>query len=230
MKIVSQILVIEDHDVVRGQIAQALGLSGFEVTLAKDGREGMLKALKQEYDLILLDSIMPYFSGWDILAQLKKQRPSQEVILMIAKNEDITDRVKAIRGGADECIQKPFKLGYMLDKVQGIIKAKNHFKQHSIELIFPQGTVNFSTHKINYSDGSTVDLSEREGDLLSYLSRNQGRVVEREEILRKVWRINPNDIITRTIDMHIANLRQKLRDPDQKTLSTVWGRGYMVKG
>lgn len=230
MKTVSKILLVEDHEIVRGQIAQALTLSGFEVTLAKDGREGMQMALKAEYDLILLDSIMPYFSGWDILAQLKKQKPSQDVMLMISKHENKSDIIKAIKSGANDCIQKPFKLGYILDKIKKHIKIKTNFSNHSIELVIPQGKVNFSTQQISYSDGSTQDLSEREGDLLNYLSKNQGRVVEREEILRKVWRINPNDTITRTIDMHVANLRQKLRDPDQKILSTVWGRGYMVKG
>lgn len=230
MKIISKILLVEDHEIVRAQIAQALTLSGFEVILAKDGREGMQMALKGEYDLILLDSIMPYFSGWDILAQLKKQKPNQEVMLMLSKNESESDIIKAIKSGADDCIQKPFNLGYILDKIQRHIKTKTNFKKQSIELVIPQGTVNFSTHQISYTDGSTQDLSKREGNLLNYLSKNQGRVVEREEILRKVWRINPNDTITRTIDMHIANLRQKLRDPDQKILSTVWGRGYMVKG
>jgi len=195
---------------------------------AKDGKEGMQMALECSYQLLMLDVVMPYHSGLEILEKLRSHRAGQPVIILSAKGQE-SDRVRGLILGADDYVVKPFSVREMLARVDAVLRRSIERPAGVTEFSFHGGIVDFNSREIRYDDGSTEELSEREVDLLRYLSAHCGRAVDRDEILQHVWGLNPKGVTTRTIDMHIANLRCKLRDQKQEVLATVRGKGYMVK-
>lgn len=221
------ILVVEDDAAVRQGIVDALSFSGYEVISAADGREGMERALRASYQLLLLDLVLPHFSGFDVLEALRKERPGQPVIILSARGEE-ADRVKGLTMGADDYVVKPFSVRELLARVDAVLRRSSEREVGENSFKFGGGQVDFSRREVCLDDGSRKDLSERESDLLKYLISNKGRAVAREELLQQVWRIDPKNIETRTIDMHVAHLREKLGENGQDVVVTVRGKGYMV--
>ncbi len=221
------ILVVEDDAAVRQGVVDALTFSGYEVISAADGREGMERALRASYQLLLLDLVLPHFSGFEVLEALRKERPGQPVIILSARGEE-ADRVKGLTMGADDYVVKPFSVRELLARVDAVLRRSSEREVGESLFEFAGGQVDFSRREVCLEDGSRKDLSERESDLLKYLISNQGRAVAREELLRQVWRIDPKNIETRTIDMHVAHLREKLGENGQDVVMTVRGKGYMV--
>jgi len=221
------ILVVEDDAAVRQGIVDALRFSGYEVIAAADGREGMERALRASYQLMLLDLVMPYHSGFEVLEALRKERPGQPVIILSARGEE-SDRVKGLTMGADDYVVKPFSVRELLARVDAVLRRSSEREVGDGGFEFSDGRVDFSRREVVMSDGTRAELSERESELLKYLISNQGRAVAREELLQQVWRIDPKNIETRTIDMHVAHLREKLGSDGQKVVLTVRGKGYMV--
>jgi len=224
---VPTVLVVEDDDGVRQGIVDALSFSGYQVIQARDGKEGMEMSTSATYQLMLLDLVMPYHSGFEVLENLKKSRAGQPVIILSARGEE-ADRVKGLNMGADDYIMKPFSVRELLARVDAVLRRSTERPSAIQSFKFPQGEVHFDRCEVNYTEGSRDELSEREIELLRYLATNSGRAVCRDEILRQVWGLDPKGVHTRTIDMHVANLRSKLRDKNQSVLQTVRGKGYMV--
>lgn len=220
------ILVVEDDSAVRRGVVDALTYAGYEVFSAADGKEGREKALTARYDLMLLDLILPHFTGFEILEALGKSRPGQAVIILSAKGEE-DDRVRGLKMGADDYVVKPFSARELLARVDAVLRRASERRPLNEEHEIIGRVINLTSLEIRYRDEKT-DLSEREVELLRYLLSNPGRPVPRDEILRHVWGINPNKIETRTVDMHIAHLRKKLYDFDQTLLETVRGKGYRL--
>jgi len=221
------ILVVEDDAAVRQGVVDALSFSGYEVISAADGREGMERALKASYQLLLLDLVLPHYSGFDVLEALRKERPGQPVIILSARGEE-ADRVKGLTMGADDYVVKPFSVRELLARVDAVLRRSSEREVGENDFDFDGGRVDFSRREINIEGGGRKELSERESDLLKYLISNKGRAVAREELLQQVWRIDPKNIETRTIDMHVAHLREKLGENGQDVVVTVRGKGYMV--
>ncbi|MEJ6570540.1 MAG: response regulator transcription factor [Akkermansiaceae bacterium] len=221
------ILVVEDDAAVRQGVVDALSFSGYEVIAAADGREGMERALKASYQLLLLDLVLPHYSGFEVLEALRKERPGQPVIILSARGEE-ADRVKGLTMGADDYVVKPFSVRELLARVDAVLRRSSEREVGENDFDFDGGRVDFSRREINIEGGGRKELSERESDLLRYLISNKGRAVAREELLQQVWRIDPKNIETRTIDMHVAHLREKLGENGQDVVVTVRGKGYMV--
>ena len=219
------ILVIEDDPAVRRGIVDVLEYAGYQTLEAADGHAGMNLALKANYRLLLLDLVMPGPSGFEILNALKLKRPGQAVIILSARGEE-NDRVRGLVSGADDYVVKPFSMKELLARVDAVLRRTCERVAPADQRPVPGGTVDFGTQIIEFADGHSEQLSEREVALLRYLIDSGGRLVTREEILRHLWGLNPDRTETRTIDMHIKHLRAKLGDKDQRTLTTVRGRGY----
>ena len=131
--------------------------------------------------------------------------------------------------GADDYVVKPFSVRELLARVDAVLRRTNERAPQVDEFHFSSGTASFSRREILYTEDNTrEELSDKESDLLSYLVSNSGRAIARDEILRQVWNLDPKGISTRTIDMHVAHLRNKLKDEDQSILQTVRGKGYMI--
>jgi DNA-binding response OmpR family regulator len=229
----SAILTIEDDSAIRRGIVDALEFSGYRVLEAADGDQGLEKATTAEYDLLLLDLALPGTPGLEILRQVRKLRPTQPVIILTAKGDE-SDRVQGLKDGADDYVVKPFSIKELIARVEAVLRRSPERPSNVEVARFSGGTIDFDRREIQFSkangDGaSRVELSEKEIELVQYLVTNSGRAISREELLSSVWRLSPQGISTRTIDMHIARLREKLRDNKDKptTLLTVRGKGYM---
>lgn len=226
-----RVLVIEDDEAIRRGIVDALEFDGYGAFEAGDGREGLDSAVKVECDLILLDLALPGVDGMEILKEVRRTRPTLPVIILTARGEE-DDRVRGLRHGADDYVVKPFSVKELLARVEAVLRRSAERPTDVRSLAFPGGVADFDRCEVRFDDGDRKPLSERERELLRYLASNPGRTVSRDEILESVWRIDARGVETRTIDMHVARLREKLRDEggSPKIVVTVRGKGYMLAG
>lgn len=224
-----RILVVEDDSAIRRGIVDALTFAGYEALQAGNGTDGQRLALNATFDLLLLDLILPGTGGFEILKAVRTARPTLPVILLTARGEE-ADRVNGLRLGADDYVVKPFSVRELLARVEAVLRRSPERAQ-LVELVpFPGGTADLARREVRFDDGTRTELSEREVDLLRYLAANAGRAISRDEILQRLWRLDPKHVETRTIDVHIANLRAKLRDnaTEPRVVLTVRGKGYML--
>ncbi len=223
------ILVIEDDAAIRRGVVAALSFAGHATLEAGDGAAARALAAQAECDLVLLDLVLPGADGLDILAEVRRLRPTLPVIVLTARGDE-RDRIKGLELGADDYVVKPFSVKELLARVGAVLRRSPERASLADELALPAGTADFARREIRYADGSRSELSVREAELLAYLARNPGRAISREEILTRVWRIDARNLATRAIDMHVARLREKLRDDPTapRVLLTVRGTGYML--
>jgi DNA-binding response OmpR family regulator len=226
-----RILTIEDDAAIRRGIVDALSFAGYQPLEAGDGITGLERAATEAYDLLLLDLVLPGRSGMEILRELRAARPTQPVIILSARGEE-ADRVAGLRLGADDYVVKPFSVKELLARVEAVLRRSAERPRDIREIPLPGLIADLARCELRYNDGSRAELSEKETDLLRYLAANSGRAISREELLERVWRINPRGLATRTIDMHVTRLREKLRDDsaDPRVVLTVRGKGYMFAG
>ncbi|MDP6380366.1 MAG: response regulator transcription factor [Phycisphaerae bacterium] len=231
MKTPRQILVVEDDAAIRRGIVDALEFVGFRATEAADGDEGLRKVLQSDCDLVLLDLVLPGPDGLEILGEVRKARPTLPVIILTARGEE-ADRIRGLRLGADDYVVKPFSVKELLARVDAVLRRSPERPSEVEKVGFPGGVADLSRREVRHEDGSREELTEREVQLLGYLAKNAGRAISRDEILSRLWRINPRGVESRTIDMHIARLREKLRDDPSApaVILTVRSKGYMFAG
>ena len=226
-----RILVVEDDSAIRQGIVDALQFAGYDTLQAANGTEGMTQALRGTFDLLLLDLILPGQSGFAILKAAREVRPTLSIIILTARGEE-ADRVQGLRLGADDYVVKPFSVRELLARVEAVLRRSPERPNSVTKIKLPKGVVDLARCEVRHENGKRCELSEREVELLRYLAAHAGRAISRDEILMRVWRLNPKRMETRTIDMHIANLREKLHDDadEPKVLLTVRGKGYMFAG
>ena len=225
-----RILTIEDDPAIRRGIVDSLRFAGYETIEAANGETGLEMATGREFDLLLLDLVLPKRDGLEILREVRRLRPTLPVIVLTARGDE-ADRVRGLRDGADDYVVKPFSVKELLARVEAVLRRSAERPADVLEIDIPGGTIDFARREVRFARASRTELSEREADLLRYLATNSGRAIAREELLANVWRIPPQGVSTRTIDMHITRLREKLHDdPAEPTiLLTVRGKGYMFQ-
>jgi len=223
-----QILTVEDDAAIRRGIVDSLRYAGYGVLEAATGKAGMELAVGRDFDLLLLDLVLPGPGGLEILREVRRTRPTLPVIILTARGEE-ADRVAGLRQGADDYVVKPFSVKELLARVEAVLRRSPERPIDLDEIQFPGGVVDLARAEVRFTVGGRTELSAREGELVRYLATNAGRAIAREELLSHVWRVNPRGITTRTIDMHIARLREKLRDDPERpaVILTVRGKGYM---
>ena len=226
-----QVLVIEDDGAIRRGIVDALQFAGYATLEADNGDDGLALATQAECDLVLLDLVLPGRDGLDILQALRPLRPTLPVIILTARGAE-SDRVQGLRRGADDYVVKPFSVKELLARVEAVLRRSPERPNAVDHLALKSGVADLARREVRFDDGARDELTEREAELLRYLASNPGRAISREEILQRVWRIDPRGVETRTIDMHVKRLREKLRDdPSQPAVVlTVRGKGYMIAG
>jgi DNA-binding response OmpR family regulator len=223
-----QILTIEDDAAIRRGIVDALRFSGYNTLEAADGNVGLEMATTCEFDLLLLDLVLPKRDGFAILQEVRRLRPTLPVIILTARGEE-ADRVRGLHDGADDYVVKPFSVKELLARVEAVLRRSAERPVSLAEIHIPGRVIDLKRREVRFEQGDRVELSEREVELVQYLASNPNRAISRDELLANVWLISPKNITTRTIDMHITRLREKLRDdPDQPSIIlTVRGTGYM---
>ncbi len=223
------VLVVEDDSAIRRGVVDALAFAGYATLQTGDGIEAGRLATTATIDLLLLDLVLPGAGGFDILRAVRTSRPTLPVIILTARGEE-QDRVQGLRLGADDYVVKPFSVRELLARVEAVLRRSPERSQPVGLVTLEGGRADLDRREVRFDDGTRTELSEREVELLRYLAANSGRAISRDEILQRLWRLDPRHVETRTIDMHIANLRSKLRDtgtPPQVVL-TVRGKGYML--
>jgi DNA-binding response OmpR family regulator len=226
-----RVVVVEDESPIRRGICDLLRASGYEVAEAADGAVGLDEAVRLGVDLVLLDLLLPRRDGLDVLAEVRKVRPTLPVIILTARGTE-DDRVRGLKMGADDYVVKPFSARELLARVEAVLRRSWGREQELAAAKLGHALIDFQRREVRWSAGARTELSETESALLGFLVANRQRAVSRDELLTRLWGISPQRVETRTIDMHIARLRTKLRDPSGKdtpeAILTVRAQGYMA--
>jgi DNA-binding response OmpR family regulator len=223
-----RILTVEDDAAIRRGIVDSLRFAGYAPLEAETGDAGLAMALSQTYDMLLLDLVLPGRDGLEILRQVRAAKPTQPVIILTARGAE-NDRVTGLQLGADDYVIKPFSVKELLARIEAVLRRSPERPRDVVQISFPGGTADLARSEIRFDDGERIELSEKEVELLRYLAANAGRAISRDELLLRVWQISPRGLATRTIDMHVTRLREKLRDDpsEPRVVLTVRGKGYM---
>jgi len=222
----ARILVVEDDEAIRRGVCDALDFAGYAVLEAPDGEVGLDTATNAELDLVLLDILMPKRDGVSVLTELRKVKPSLPVIFLTAKGEE-GDRVGGLRAGADDYVVKPFSATELIARVEAVLRRSAERPQPVQRLRVLGREIDFERREAVVS-GERRPMPETEANLLAYLAANRGRAVSREELLRRVWSLDPRGVQTRTVDMAVARARALLDDDHNAVIRTVRGRGYAL--
>ncbi len=219
------IYCVEDERNIRELLVYTLGSSGYEAKGMVNGKE-LKKALKEEIpDLILLDIMLPGEDGYAVLEYLKGRPDTQDIpVIMVTAKEAEYDKVRGLEGGADDFITKPFGMMEFLARVKAVLRRTKKQEQPK-EYHYKGLTVDMKSRKV-WENGRSVDLTLKEFELLRYLLENHGTVLSREKILEKIWGYEIYGE-TRTVDVHIRTLRQKLGEAGAM-IETVRGVGYRI--
>jgi DNA-binding response OmpR family regulator len=219
------ILLIEDEPGIVDFVKRGLEAEGFPVEASLDGSEGERRALRESFDLIVLDLMLPGRGGMEILSSLRQARVMAPVIVLTARGE-IEDRVAGLDAGAVDYLVKPFSLAELAARVRAQLRLAAQTPQAS--LCVADIDVSLITREVRRA-GKTVRLSSTEFDLLVYLMRHRGRVLTREQILSAVWGYE-HDPQTNIVDVYIGYLRRKLRTPESPApILTVRSVGYRLE-
>lgn len=225
------VVVVEDEEPIRRGVVDALRASGYEAFEAADGVAGLQEATRAGVDLVLLDLLLPRMNGLAVLEQLRLTHPSLPVIILTARGSE-DDRVRGLRGGADDYVVKPFSARELLARVDAVLRRSPERPTPVVHIRGGNTTVDCARRVVTRHGKEQATLSDMEANILILLASHAGRSVSREELLSSVWGIRDGGVETRAIDMHITRLRQKLADKsakdDPEWVATVRGKGYML--
>lgn len=223
-----QILIIEDEPSMQTGLRDNLEIEGYAVTVVGDGKEGFQALVENQFDLVLLDVMLPSMSGFDVLKQVRSRGIKVPVIMLTAKGEEI-DKVLGLELGADDYITKPFSLRELLARVKAVLRrGQGTASSGSGDVVIGELTIDFATYSARRGD-ATVDMTAKECEVLKHLWDHRNQTVTRDQLLNQVWGYDEN-LSTRTVDNFILRLRQKL-EPDPahpKHILTMHGTGYKL--
>jgi DNA-binding response OmpR family regulator len=229
MKAKPGLLIVEDEEAILVGLTDVFIYHGFKVDAAGDGRDGLQKALSGQYDLIILDVMLPFIDGFTLCNKIRERDRDQPIIMLTAKSSE-EDIITGLTLGADDYIAKPFSVRELVLRVESVLKRSRKLIRQ--ERLLQIGGITIDTVTLLQSDApEPLAFSRREIDILHYLNHHADRPVAREELLEAVWGYKQASAIeTRTVDIHIAKLRRKI-EPDPKIpryLVTLRGEGYRL--
>lgn len=231
MDTAGKILVVDDEERIRRLIRMYLERDEYEIDEAENGTDALQKALNNDYNVILLDIMMPEMDGIEVCRELRKEKETP-VIMLTAKGEE-SNRVQGFEIGADDYIVKPFSPREVVLRVKALLRrvSSSSFKDSDVEardiLVFPHLTIDHDAHQVT-ADGREVALTPKEYELLCFLAKSPYKVFHREQLLKEVWQYEFFGDL-RTVDTHVKRLREKLNSISgeaAKMIVTVWGVGY----
>ena len=229
-----KILIVEDEEPIRRGLLDLFVFHGYEVETESDGARGLERALRNSFDLVILDVMLPSLDGYSICNQLREKSRSQAIILLTAKASE-EDIITGLTFGADDYVTKPFSVRQLVLRAEAVLRrtVRAHVRERSIQLT---STLQVDPGNLSAQfagEKESIVLTRREVEILCYLHHHRDRPVPREELLAEVWGYARAEMIeTRTVDIHIAKLRRKIEsDPkNPQILSTVRGEGYQLLG
>lgn len=211
---------VEDDKDISKIINRTLNKQGYEVMSFFDGESFLVQFNKKKPDLVLLDMMLPDYSGSELLKKIRTDNSNDNIqVIIISANSLVTDKIDGLDMGADDYISKPFDLMELVSRVNARFRQYKKLTTFTIDNI----TINTETYEVK-KDEQIIPLTVREFEILEILIRNRGKVVSRDEILLKIW--GDSEVETRVIDMHIKSLRKKL--DSENLIETIYGRGYKI--
>ncbi|MBH8582272.1 response regulator transcription factor [Thermoactinomyces sp. CICC 10735] len=229
-----QILVVDDEDRIRRLLRMYLEREGYLIEEAEDGEKALQMALDKNYDLILLDLMLPGMDGLDVCAKLRKKKATP-VIMLTARGEE-ANRVEGFESGTDDYVVKPFSPRELVHRVKAVLRRASataflttNIETHNV-IVFPELTIDHDAHEVK-AGGKKIQLTPKEYELLYYLAKSPDKVFTREQLLRDVWHYEFFGDL-RTVDTHVKRLREKLNRASTKAakmITTVWGVGYKLE-
>lgn len=227
----NKVLVVDDEKLIVKGIRFSLEQDGMEVTCAYDGEEALQYAKEQQFDMILLDVMLPKLTGFEVCQQIR-EFSNVPIIMLTAKGEDM-DKILGLEYGADDYITKPFNILEVKARIKAIIRrtTKNAAKKESSDRIVSGDMVIERANRRVSIGNKEINLTAKEFDVLELLATNPNQVYSREKLLTLVWGADyPGDV--RTVDVHIRRLREKVESnsSEPKYVHTKWGVGYYFKG
>ena len=221
-----RILLVEDEEKLARMVELELNYEGYRVEKAPDGRSGLELALGGNFDLVLLDIMLPQLSGMEVLRRLRRE--SQVPVIMLTARDSVVDKVAGLDSGADDYITKPFAIEELLARIRAALRGKGGQGAQNLTLAAGPMVMDVDRNQVMVR-GQNVELTKKEFDLLRCLLENKGRVLSRESLLDSVWGF---DFVgeTNSVDVYIRFLRSKLDDAfGLKLIHTVRGVGYVIK-
>lgn len=220
-----RILVVEDEKKVASFIKKGLEEDYYSVDIASDGKEGSKLAYSDEYDLIILDIMLPFKDGITILKEIRQEKITTPVLMLTAK-DDVADKIAGLDSGADDYLPKPFAFDELLARIRALLRRNNTEK--NIILKITDLELDTQSHKA-FRSGKEIFLTQKEYSILEYLMRNKNRVISRIKLSEHVYDYH-FDSDTNVIDVYINKLRNKIdKGFETQVLITVRGVGYMIK-
>jgi two-component system response regulator RegX3 len=224
----ARILIVEDDPALLRGLLDVLVYNGYEVKGVEDGGHGLDAGLKEAFDLILLDVMLPTLDGFSICKEIRKKKSGQGIIIITAKGAE-DDIITGFNAGADDYISKPFSLREVMVRVEAVLRRTGK-NPGDVEIrlrdIFFDGK-----NLIAEYQKQTQELTRKEMDIIAYLHRHRDRIVTKKELLTEVWQYADADIETRTVDIHMLKLRKKIARliGDTPFVTTIRGEGYRLE-
>jgi len=219
------VLVVEDDKKVAGFLRKGLREEGYTVDVAHDGEDGLALAMVNQYDLIILDIMLPERDGMQVLKELRTRRTSTPILMLTAR-DSVEDKVQGLNWGADDYLTKPFAFAELLARIRAILRRGK--SERPVQLTAADLTLDPVTHRVRRS-GREIELTSKEYALLEYFLRNKGQVLTRSLISEHVWGYQ-FDTGTNIVSVYVNYLRNKIdSDFDKKLIHTVRGVGYVIK-
>lgn len=224
----ARILVVEDDAALLRGLLDVLVFNGYEVKGLEDGGQGLKAGLEEQYDLILLDVMLPTLDGFSICKAIRNKKPNQGIILVTAKGSE-DNIITGFKAGADDYISKPFSLREVMVRIEAVLRRTGK-SLNDIEIRLRDILFDGKNLKAAFQD-RVIELTRREMDIIDYLFRHQDRIVSKKELLIRVWHYADAKIETRTVDIHMLKLRKKisLLIGDTPFITTIRGEGYRLE-
>ena len=224
----ARILVVEDDAALLRGLLDVLVYNGYEVKGVEDGGRALDTGLKEVFDLILLDVMLPTLDGFSICKEIRKKKPTQGIIMITAKGSE-DDIVTGFNAGADDYISKPFSLREVMVRVEAVLRRTGK-NPGDIDIRFRDIFFDGKNLIAAYQD-QIAELTRKEMDIIAYLHRHRDRIVSKKELLIEVWHYADADIETRTVDIHMLKLRKKIASliGDMPFVNTIRGEGYRLE-
>lgn len=219
------ILIVEDEPNISDFVKGELEYEGYGVCIKEDGREGLEEALRNEYDLIILDVMLPSMNGFEICRRLKREK--QSPVIMLSAKDSVMDKVNGLQIGADDYIAKPFAIEELLARIEVVFRRQDSLNNSIVK--FKDIVINKSSRSVK-RNGNEISLTNKEYELLMILVDNKDKVVTREELLEKIWGYG-YEPETNVTDVYVRYLRTKLNNENKEEyIQTVRSVGYIMRG